>query len=210
MTLAKICGLQSRDDLQGALAAGADAVGFVVEVDGSRRSIRAHKARELISMVPPFTVTVAVIAPKDMDDAVYLAETTRANVLQIHDTLGARELGALREEVPQKLIAAVSTCSSHVPQMAGVAHALLLDTMKDGHLGGTGEVHDWDKSAALARELDIPVILAGGLCPSNVAKAISIVRPYAVDVSSGVEVEGKKDPQRMAEFVREVRMCTPS
>jgi phosphoribosylanthranilate isomerase len=94
--------------------------------------------------------------------------------------------------------------------MAGATDAVLLDTLKNGKLGGTGEVHDWSVSADIARNLQIPVILAGGLNPSNVGKAIRTVRPYAVDVSSGVETAGRKDQEKIESFVREVRSCQQS
>ena len=87
------------------------------------------------------------------------------------------------------------------------ADAILLDTLANGKLGGTGAVHDWNKSAEIVRSLKVPVILAGGLNPGNVAAAIEKVRPYAVDVSSGLETGGKKDPQKILSFVREVRAC---
>ncbi len=87
------------------------------------------------------------------------------------------------------------------------ADAVLLDTLANGKLGGTGAVHDWNKSAKIVEGLKVPVILAGGLNPGNVAAAIEKVRPYAVDVSSGLETGGKKDPQKILSFVREVRAC---
>ena len=87
--------------------------------------------------------------------------------------------------------------------MAGAADAVLLDTFKNGKLGGTGAVHDWSVSAAVARDLRVPVILAGGLNPSNVGEAIRMVKPYAVDVSSGVEASpGRKAPAKIKAFIQ--------
>jgi phosphoribosylanthranilate isomerase len=91
--------------------------------------------------------------------------------------------------------------------MDGVADAILLDTFKDGELGGTGIVHDWSLSAILAKELRVPVILAGGLNALNVGEAIRTVRPYAVDVSTGVETNGRKDREKVESFIKEVRSC---
>ena len=88
-----------------------------------------------------------------------------------------------------------------------VADAILLDSMVEGRLGGTGRVHDWDKSAGITRSLQVPVILAGGLDPDNVLLAIERVRPYAVDVSSGTETAGRKDPFKVRAFVEKVRRC---
>ncbi len=100
--------------------------------------------------------------------------------------------------------------SKALQSFAGSADAILLDTLANGKLGGTGAVHDWNHSAEIAKSLKaqgIPVILAGGLKPGNVAEAIMKVKPYAVDVSSGTETAGKKDPEKILSFVREVRQC---
>jgi phosphoribosylanthranilate isomerase len=118
----------------------------------------------------------------------------------------------LKGRVHQKLIAAVAagTESKAVQSFAKSADAILLDTLAGGKLGGTGAVHDWNHSAEITKSLNaisIPVILAGGLKPENVAAAIRTVKPYAVDVSSGTETAGKKDPEKILSFVREVRQC---
>lgn len=209
MTRIKVCGIMNPAELMQAALAGADALGFVVEIEPSRHCLSAGQAAQLIKMVPPFTKSVAVIAPQDVDGAVQLARQTGADVLQIHASLSAAEIAKLRGRVRQKLVAGLAAgCSWEQAQSyAKSADALLLDTLAGGKLGGTGAVHDWNKSAELARSLKVPVILAGGLNPGNVAAAIEKVRPYAVDASSGLETSGKKDPEKIAAFVREVRAC---
>lgn len=209
MTKIKVCGIMSPTDLANALCAGADAVGFVVEIDDSRHSLSAGQAADLIRSVPIYTKSVAVISPSDVDDAVKLAGVTRADVLQLHGKLAPKDLAELKTLVHQKLVAAVAAGaeSKEAMRFGMVADAVLLDTMVNGKLGGTGEVHDWNKSAEIVGSLKVPVILAGGLNPGNVAAAIEKVRPYAVDVSSGVETDGKKDPQKIFSFIREVRAC---
>ena len=209
MTRIKVCGIMNELDLDCAISGGADAVGFIVEVEGSRHRISAEDAMELIRLVPVFTKSVAVIAPNSPEEAVLLARKTGADLLQVHGTLGAEEIKELKNQVHQKVIAAVPP-GVEAHRMAGAADAVLLDTFKDGKLGGTGAVHDWSVSAAVARDLQIPVILAGGLDPSNVGEAIRMVKPYAVDVSSGVEAAGRKDPKKVESFVREVRSCQQS
>jgi phosphoribosylanthranilate isomerase len=199
--------MMSPSDLECALSCGADAVGFVVAVDGSRHSISAEDARELIAQVPVFAKSVAVIAPKDVDEAVDIARRTGADLLQIHSSFCPEDLIALKDKVSQKVIAAVSAGSNEAYSLGRAADAVLIDTFKDGRLGGTGIAHDWNMSAAAARGIRTPVILAGGLNASNVAEAISMVKPYAVDVSSGVETGGRKDPQKAGAFIRAVRMC---
>ncbi len=207
MTRVKICGLVDQQDLRYALDAGADAVGFVVEVKPSRRSISAEAAGALIERVPVFVKSVAVISPSDLDDAVRLSKETKADLLQLHSLFGADEISQLKRLVPQKIIAATTAGSDAASQLDKAADAVLLDTLKEGMLGGSGETHDWSLSAALVNNLRVPVILAGGLNPSNVREAIGRVRPYAVDVSSGVETNGRKDPAKMAAFVEQVRSC---
>lgn len=207
MIRVKVCGIMSKSDLESAISGGADAVGIIVEIAGSRHRISAEAARDMIALVPVFTKSVAVIAPNSVDDAVELAQKTNADLLQIHGTLSPNEISALKARVPQKIIAAIPPGSKDAQRMSMAADAVLLDTLKNGKLGGTGATHDWNISAGIARDLKTPVILAGGLNPSNVAVAIKTVRPYAVDVSSGVETEGQKDPEKVAAFVKAVRAC---
>jgi phosphoribosylanthranilate isomerase len=197
-------------ELSKAALAGADAVGFVVQIDDSRHCLSAKEAADLIKLVPLFSKSVAVIAPDDVDGAVKLAEQTGADVLQIHGSLSAADIAELKGRVHQKLVASVASASGllEAQSYAKSADAILLDTLANGKLGGTGAVHDWNKSAKIASGLKVPVILAGGLNPGNVAAAIEMVRPYAVDASSGLETGGKKDPQKILSFVREVRART--
>ena len=209
MTRVKVCGIMNELDLDCAILGGADAVGFIVEVEGSRHRISAEDARDLIKRVPVFTKSVVVIAPNSPEGAALLARKTGADLLQVHGTLKSEEIKDLKKLVHQKIIAAVPP-GVDAQRMAGAADAVLIDTLKDGKLGGTGAVHDWSVSAAIARNLQIPVILAGGLNPSNVGEAIRTVRPYAVDVSSGVETAGRKNKNKIESFVREVRSCQQS
>ncbi|MGB7544838.1 MAG: phosphoribosylanthranilate isomerase, partial [Methanothrix sp.] len=141
--------------------------------------------------------------------AVRLAVQTGAEVLQVHGTLSPADLAELKGRVHQKIIPAVAgqPGGEEARRYANVADAILLDSMVDGTLGGTGVVHDWETSAEIAASLKVPVILAGGLHPGNVTQAIEKVRPYAVDVSSGTETEGRKDPAKISSFLQAVRAC---
>lgn len=221
MTRIKICGIKNGVDRDCAVFAGADAVGFVVEIPRSRRNISREMARSLIKDIPPFTSSAIVIEPESVKEAAELALETGADVIQVHGTLGTEELKTLKDMIHQRIVAAVGvdprgmevTKSIDVARkLAKVADALLLDTF-NGKFGGTGEVHDWEFSATLVKELDIPVILAGGLSPTNVAEAVRKVKPYAVDVSSGVETDGrkdgKKDCEKIRNFIKEVKSCPP-
>ncbi|MHB8117551.1 MAG: phosphoribosylanthranilate isomerase [Methanothrix sp.] len=209
MTRIKVCGIMNSEELLQAALAGADAVGFIVEIDDSRHRLSAKEAADLIKQVPLFTKSVAVIAPDDVESAVLLAGQIGADVLQVHGSLSAADLAELKGRVAQKLVATVAAGSdlNEIISYAASADAVLLDTLANGKLGGTGAVHDWNKSAKIVEGLKVPVILAGGLNPGNVAAAIEKVRPYAVDASSGLETGGKKDPEKILSFVREVRAC---
>lgn len=207
MTRIKVCGLCDGRDLDLALSSGVDAVGFVVEIAGSRHRLSAEEAASLIVSVPVFVQSVAVIQPPSVHDALSLAELTGADVLQVQGSLGPLEMAALRSQVSAKVIAAVDPAYPQATDFASCADALLVDTLHAGMLGGSGRVHDWQASARLARQIPIPLILAGGLNVGNVAAAVRAVRPYAVDVSSGVEQDGRKDPKLVREFVEAVRLC---
>lgn len=209
MTRIKVCGIMNSAELLQAALAGADAVGFIVEIESSRHRLSARQAADLIKLVPLFTKSVAVIAPEDVEEAVQLALRTCADVLQVHGSLSAADLAELKGRVAQKVVAALPATSdlNEIRSYAASADAVLLDTLSNGKLGGTGAVHDWNKSAKIVEGLKVPVILAGGLNPGNVAAAIGKVRPYAVDASSGLETGSKKDPEKIRSFVREVRAC---
>ena len=209
MTRVKICGLMNRLDLSYALAAGADAVGFVVEIESSRHCLSAGEAADLIRQVPVYSKSVAVISPSDVNEAVRLASQTGAEALQVHGSLSPADLAELRGRVHQKIIAAVAgqPGGMQARRYAMVADAVLLDSRVGGTIGGTGMVHDWQISAVIRASLKVPVILAGGLHPGNVGQAIEKVRPYAVDVSSGTETDGRKDPAKINSFIQAVKTC---
>ena len=207
MTRVKVCGIMDLQDLECALSAGSDAVGFVVEIKGSRHSISIEDARKLVLRVPIFVKSVAVIAPQTVGMAESLARGTGADIIQIHGSLEPENIALLKNQISQKLIVAVNPEAQDVYKLDSIADAILLDTLDDGKLGGTGRTHDWNISSELVERLKLPVILAGGLNPHNVVKAIRKVNPYAVDVSSGVETDGRKDPEKVNFFIKEVKNC---
>jgi phosphoribosylanthranilate isomerase len=107
------------------------------------------------------------------------------------------------------VVAAVDA-GDDVAALDGHADALLVDSTDESGAGGTGETHDWERAAALVEDLDTPVVLAGGLAPANVGRAVRTVRPYAVDVASGVERDGAVDPERVRSFVAAARGEVPA
>jgi phosphoribosylanthranilate isomerase len=216
MTRVKICGCTARADVSAAVEAGADAIGLVCDVPvASPRAVPPATAAALAAAIPPFVTATLVTMPSSVEHAVRLADSVQPGAVQIHDPerLGGPEaLGALRRRLPVPALAAVSLAGAD-----GIDRALTLAAHADGLLvdpgttdgGGTGRHADWDRAAALRDRTDVPLILAGGLDPATVGRAIETVRPFGVDVATGVERDdpagddrpGRKDPDAVAAFV---------
>jgi phosphoribosylanthranilate isomerase len=203
MTRTKICGITREADLDAVVAAGADAVGVTAAVSvDTPREVSVERAADLAAAVPPFVTSVLVTMPDTVSRAVELVEQVEPDAVQLHGNLRPDAVSAVGERVPSKVLAAVDATDADVTAYADAADALLVDSVDEQGGGGTGETHDWERTAALVAELDAPVILAGGLGPANVAEAVETVRPFAVDVASGVEREGGvKDHDAVRQFV---------
>jgi phosphoribosylanthranilate isomerase len=199
----KICGLTNLADARAAAAAGADALGFVFYA-GSPRCIAVAEAASIVAQLPPFVTTVGVFVNATAQTILDTSQACRLDAVQLHGDEspafcamfpGLKVIKAFRvaQETSLDGIERYATC------------AWLLDSYQPGQHGGTGARFRWEwAQAAVGRGR--PVILAGGLTPENVAEAVRLVRPYAVDVSSGVESSpGKKDHARMMGFVQEAR-----
>ena len=202
MTRVKLCGITSEADRDAAVAAGADALGVIVDVDvDSPRTISAKRAADLVAGVPPFVTTVLVTMPGSVEDAVSLLDVVGADAVQVHSTLTPEYVGGLRSRVEETVVAAVGP-DADLAAYADAADALLVDSVDEEGGGGTGETQDWERTADSVAGADAPVILAGGLTPDNVGTAVETVSPYAVDTASGVEREGGvKDHDAMRVFV---------
>jgi phosphoribosylanthranilate isomerase len=205
MTRVKICGITRAADRDAAVVAGADAVGFVVDVPvDTPREVSPERARDLAAGVPPFVSTVLVTMPEAVEGAVRLQRTVGADAVQVHG-LDPDSIGGLRERVDADVIAAVGH-DADLTACAGAADALLIDSLDQSGGGGTGETHDWTASRAAVESLDRPVVLAGGLTPDNVGAAVRTVDPYGVDTASGVErTGGVKDHGAVRAFVESAR-----
>jgi phosphoribosylanthranilate isomerase len=207
MTRVKICGLTSEQDVETVVDAGADALGFIVDVPvDTPRDLAVDRATDLVREVPPFASTVLVTMPESAEHAVDLTERIQPDTVQLHGDLSPADAATVTEQVPATVVKAVDAdeperCERYVDAV----DALLVDSADGEGGGGTGETHDWDRTATVAAELDAPVILAGGLTPENVVAAVETVEPYGVDVASGVERESeddsRKDPDAVARFV---------
>ncbi|MFC6757369.1 MULTISPECIES: phosphoribosylanthranilate isomerase [Haloarcula] len=203
MTRVKICGVTAEADRDAVVAAGADAVGVIhgVPVE-TPREVGADTAESLVAGVPPFVTSVLVTMPTTVQEAVKRVDEIEPDTVQIHDGLAPAELGALARRVTQQIVAAVDAEADDIAEYADHADALLVDSVDDEGAGGTGETHDWERTREVVASLDVPVVLAGGLTPDNVAEAVRTVQPFAVDTASGVEERGGvKDHDAVRRFV---------
>lgn len=202
MTRVKICGITESGDLDSVVESGADAVGLTVGVPvETPREIGTQEAAALAEATPPFVTTVLVTMPDSPRDAAELAGQVQPDAVQVHGDLSPDGLASLSETVRGGVVKAVSPEDAEAYD--AVADALLVDSLDESGAGGTGEAHDWARTAELVETLSSPVVLAGGLTPSNVAEAVETVRPFAVDVASGVESRpGRKDPDAVGSFIR--------
>lgn len=201
-TRVKICGLTSAEDRDQAIEAGADAVGFISGVPvETPREVTPEQVSDLAAGVGPFVTSVLVTMPETVEEAVDLHERTGVDAIQIHGTLTPEEIEELQERVSVPVIAAVDVGDEEIEAYAAAASAVLVDSTDEDGGGGTGRTHDWDLSRTVRDSIDTPLILAGGLTPENVARAVETVEPFAVDTASGVEEDGGvKDHDAVEQF----------
>lgn len=203
MTRAKVCGITTERDLQAAVDAGADAVGFIADVNvDTPREVGVERAADLVAAAPPFVTTVLVTMPETPERAVELVDRVNPDVIQIHGELTVDEVDTVGATAPVSVVKTVDAAAPDGKRFDDVVDALLVDSVDSEGAGGTGRTHDWDATREFADTVDSPVVLAGGLTPENVAEAVATVEPFAVDVASGVErTGGEKDHDAVREFV---------
>jgi phosphoribosylanthranilate isomerase len=202
MTRIKCCGMTRTEDALLAARLGADAIGLVFTAR-SKRQVTLARAREIVAALPPFVATVALFMNDDADRVRQVIEEVQPALLQFHG--GETDDWCVQFGRPFLKAIAMGEGAAALPRLRDYPHAagLLLDGHGLGEAGGSGKAFDW---SLLPGELTQPVILAGGLHAGNVADAVRLLRPWAVDVASGVEsAPGIKDPQRLAAFIRAVR-----
>jgi phosphoribosylanthranilate isomerase len=198
----KICGITSEEDALLAVAMGADAVGFVFAP--SPRQMAPNKVREIVPRLPPEILTVGVFRDQSPQQVVQIVHSTGLNAAQLH----GRETAEATRSVRERVGLVIKGLPAGDPALQSWdefgADALLLDAPNPG----SGQVFDW--SLADGVPLNRKVVLAGGLTPENVAAGIESVRPWGVDVSSGVEASpGRKDPVKVRTFIRAARAAAP-
>lgn len=199
MTRVKICGISDVENALVAAEAGADAIGLVFAP--SRRRVTVEQAREIVDALPPFVTTVGLFVDEDPARIEEVADACRLDVVQLHGSESPGFCAALGRTVI-KAIRVKDAASLAVMDGYRVA-GFLLDSYHPEVAGGTGRTFDWDLAEQVSGRYR--VILSGGLTPANVTEAIEKVRPHGVDVSSGVETDGRKDPAKIREFVMRVR-----
>ena len=201
-TRIKICGITRPEDALLAAKLGADAIGLVF-YKKSPRYIAPQQTQQVLAKLPPFVSRVALFVDAPTGEIQDILTIVRPDILQFHGTESAES--CLQYKLPYiKAVRMQPGVNLHeIASEYESASALLLDTYQAGVPGGTGQAFDWTLVPA---DLPVPIILAGGLTPENVAQAIKETHPYAVDVSGGVEqAKGIKDQVKMRQFIQEVQ-----
>jgi phosphoribosylanthranilate isomerase len=216
MTWIKICGMTNLEDALVAVDAGADALGFVF-FEKSPRNISVEAARKIVEKLPEGVEKIGVFVgqtTKRVNDIAARANLTGVQFYHANGKSGSEGWTAIIQEMRRKLIIAVGearlieggVCITDEAKRR--IYAILIDSGSGDSPGGTGTAFDWEECSGMVQGLGstVPVIAAGGLTPENVVEAIRILRPWGVDVVSGVEAKpGKKDPEKVRAFVKAVR-----
>jgi phosphoribosylanthranilate isomerase len=201
MTRVKICGITSAEDASACVEAGASALGLVF-VPGTPRFVRPDAASRILQGLPPFVAIVGVFVDQPLEEVLTVVAALKLHAVQLHGN--EPETFSRRLPVPVIRALRVRDAESLRPIGSYPAQAFLLDAYIEGQSGGTGTLSPW--GLALQAKGRAPIILSGGLRPENVGDAVRLVRPFAVDVSSGVErLPGRKDYRKVREFIANVR-----
>ncbi len=200
----KICGITRLEDAQKAVELGIDALGFNF-YPGSPRYISPKKAKEISLKLPPFVYLVGVFVNENLEVIQEIAKFSFLDAVQLHGEETPEFVEALDLPVIKAFRIKDRESITQVKGFIGKVKAFLLDAYMKGKKGGTGKIFNWEIARKI-KDLNVPLILAGGINPGNVSEAIKIVEPYAVDVASGVERKpGIKDFSLMKELVDRVK-----
>jgi phosphoribosylanthranilate isomerase len=219
----KICGITNRDDLELIARCGADYGGGLIEIE-SPRGLTLETAQDLFCD-PPLPM-VALVLDHSLEKMLRFAEMLHPAVMQLHGYESAETVAALKAQVDCEIWKVIHLPAADNDEPVDVDGALeeierytqagadcfLVDATvtRQGkkHLGGTGKTVDWQAAKTIKERIDKPFIVAGGITPGNVTQAVRVVQPYAVDLSSGVELtKGKKDPDKVLDLITKVRAC---
>lgn len=205
MVRVKVCGIHSLAEAHWAIEAGADALGFIF-VKSSKRYVKPQTVKEISLNLPPFTGRVGVFADSSPSEVEQIARICHLTAIQLHGSEKIEDY----EPIALPIIKAVKETETHSEEIKeewlGKVQGILIDSVLAGQFGGTGKTVAWGDRTnqqffATIKKSRIALILAGGLTPQNVREALRLVSPYAVDVSSGVEVNGVKNKELIREFV---------
>lgn len=199
----KICGVMTPEIAAVAAEAGADAIGLVLAP--SRRRVTIDQASAIVAELPPFVAAVGVFVDMPADEVETTARGLPLDAVQLHGDEPPEMCRLLRRQGVRviKALRVADRVDVDLLDRYRSAAALMLDTHVDGLAGGSGRAFDWEAARGLSDRF--PLILSGGLTPDNVGRALDIVRPYGVDVSSGVETGGRKSPEKIRQFIERVR-----
>jgi phosphoribosylanthranilate isomerase len=212
-TRVKVCCIASVEEARMAVEAGASALGLVSEMPSGPGVIPEDRIAEIAAVAPPGVATFLLTSRTEAEAIVEQQRRSGVGVLQLCDEPEPGARAALRRALPGvKLVQVIHVQGLESVDAARTAasevDALLLDSGRPDlavkELGGTGRVHDWEMSRAIRAAVDVPVYLAGGLRAENVGRAIGIVRPFGVDLCSGIRVDGRLDAELLADFIRAV------
>lgn len=201
-TRIKICGITNWHDAEAAVRLGADALGFMM-YEGSPRAVSRDLVKDIVQQLPPYITSVGVFVNPSRDEVNEHCRDIPFDILQFHGD----EDDEFCRNFPRPFVKAIRISrgfdlQGSIARFPG-CRAILLDSHVEGEYGGTGDVFDWRLATGVSGR---PIILAGGLTAANVAEAMELVRPFAVDVSSGVEqAKGIKDPVKLRDFIDAVR-----
>ena len=210
----KVCCMQSADEARLAIEHGASALGFVSAMPSGFGPISEEKIAEIIAGVPADIATFLLTCATDAETIVQQQRRSGANTLQLVDEVRPGTYAELRDVIPDvSLVQVIHVVDEQslrdAVKIAPEVDAILLDSgnpsLQVKELGGTGRVHDWSISRRIREAVGVPIFLAGGLRVENVGAAIESVRPYAVDVCTGLRTDGALDPVKLERFVTAVR-----
>ena len=212
-TRVKICCIADPDEARTAIAAGADALGLVAEMPSGPGPIEDDMVRRIAAEVPPPVATFLLTSRSRGADIVDHIRYCGPSTIQIVSHIDPGEYAVIQRDAPHTRRVQVIHVEDEqaldlIDAYAPYVHAFLLDSGRPNaavaELGGTGRAHDWDISARFVAATDKPVFLAGGLKADNVSKAINRVKPYGVDLCSGVRSSGRLDPAKLAAFISQI------
>jgi len=209
----KICCISTKEEAEMAIRHGASAIGLVSSMPSGPGVISEQRISEIANLVPPGVSSFLLTSERDAGSIVAQQRRARSNTIQICDRLSHGSYPELREAMPGIALVQVvhvtgAEAIAEAVEIAPYVDGILLDsgdsTLPVKELGGTGRVHDWKISRRIRDRVNVPVYLAGGLNPNNVMEATATVRPFGIDVCSGVRTDGKLDERKLENFFQQV------